>query len=72
MRATKTAVIVATALLLIGCPPPDAEKTTDAGSPAACAKVGTTCKVSPGKLGTCVAKDDCPTPGACFTCQSQH
>lgn len=60
-------------LSLLGCPPadkkaPPATRTTADGG---CAKVGQSCEYSPGKLGTCVQKDDCPT-GDCFVCQSQH
>ncbi len=43
--------------------------------------VGQTCEVSPGKLGSCVARDEClspPCPSGAegdrvqFVCQSQH
>lgn len=54
------------ALVLLGCPPK-----TDEKAPSACTKVGDTCTVAAGKLGTCVAKDDC-TGSACLVCQSQH
>ncbi len=57
-------------LMLLGCPPAENKKDTPAPS-AACTKFGATCEVSPGKLGTCVAKEPCPT-GDCFICQSQH
>jgi len=44
----------------------------DAGAAAApCTKVGQTCEVSPGKLGSCVARDECAV-APCFVCQSQH
>jgi len=57
---------------LLGCPP--AEKKEPAPSARdACARIGQTCEVSPGKLGTCVVKDGCTElPSACFVCQSQH
>jgi hypothetical protein len=59
------------ALLLLagsGCPernpaPPAAQ--------APCTQFGQRCEVSPGKLGTCVKRDDCAGDG-CYTCQSQH
>jgi hypothetical protein len=59
------------ALVLVGCPPSEKRSPTDAAA-GACSKVGQTCEVSPGKLGTCVSQDSCPTPGGCFVCQSQH
>lgn len=68
------------ALLLgaTGCPRNDrndASSTTSNApppAPSACAKVGETCVVSRGKLGTCVRRDDCDEPAGCFACQSQH
>jgi hypothetical protein len=68
---------------LAGCPPStstsgsaDASATEPVnggrGAAGACARVGQSCEVSPGKLGTCVQKDDCPGAGPCFVCQSQH
>ena len=56
--------------LLLGCPPDDKKNPAPAAS-TACAKVGQSCEYSPGKLGTCVQKDECTT-GNCFVCQSQH
>jgi len=35
-----------------------------------CKKFGDNCEVSPGKLGTCVTKDNCTQD--CLVCQSQH
>lgn len=65
-RAALAGAVVA----LLGCPPDD--KKAPAPTPSgACAKVGQSCEYSPGKLGTCVQKDDC-TSGNCFVCQSQH
>lgn len=55
-------------LLLSGCP-----AKTD-GKPAAlppCTEFGQTCEYLPGKLGSCVQKDDCQGKG-CYVCQSQH
>lgn len=64
------AAVLGAALALLGCPPDD--KRAPAPTPSgACAKVGQSCEYSPGKLGTCVQKDDCKTE-ACFVCQSQH
>lgn len=57
-------------LVLLGCPPDDKKSPAPTAS-GACEKVGQTCEFSPGKLGTCVQKDDCKT-GSCFVCQSQH
>ncbi len=73
---TSLAWTIAAALLLLGCPPDSKGDGKDKPSPAtsqACTKVGASCEVSPGKLGTCVQKDDCPAASApCFVCQSQH
>lgn len=55
---------------LLGCPPDDKKSPAPSAS-GACEKVGQSCEFSPGKLGTCVQKDDCKT-GNCFVCQSQH
>jgi hypothetical protein len=66
-------LVLTLVVALLGCPPDD--KKAPAGQPSgaagACEKVGQSCEYSPGKLGTCVQKDDCKT-GACFVCQSQH
>jgi hypothetical protein len=65
-RGALTGAVVA----LLGCPPDD--KKAPAPTPSgACEKVGQSCEYSPGKLGTCVQKDDCKA-GNCFVCQSQH
>lgn len=58
------------AIALLGCPPEDKKKQAPT-SPGACEKVGQSCELSPGKLGSCVHKDDCTTAN-CFVCQSQH
>jgi len=59
-------------LVVVGCTPKEAKKDGSGRStdPAKCASVGQTCELSPGKLGTCVARDDCTSD--CFVCQSQH
>jgi len=36
-----------------------------------CTAFGQTCEFSPGKLGSCVQRDNCQGPN-CFICQSQH
>jgi len=36
-----------------------------------CTQVGQRCEFSPGKLGSCVQRDDCREKN-CFICQSQH
>lgn len=54
--------------LCSGCPE------RSAAPPAAqqpCMQFGQRCEVSPGKLGTCVKKDDC-AGSDCYICQSQH
>jgi len=63
--------LVVVALAVTGCPPEnkrDPAKT----DPTVCTKVGQSCEFSPGKLGSCVQKDDCPSGQTCFNCQSQH
>lgn len=70
-RSFGTVVIVALlAAALLACPPDD-KRTPAPTASGACDKVGQSCEFSPGKLGTCVQKDDCKT-GNCFVCQSQH
>ena len=71
MKPVAVALALVLVLLLAGCPPSQKHDGTDAAS-GACTKVGQTCEVSAGKLGTCVAQDSCPAPGTCFVCQSQH
>ena len=46
------------------------ERGASTAPPSVCTSVGQRCLWSPGKLGTCVKKDDCTEN--CFTCQSQH
>ncbi len=68
-------LLISFAILLGGCPPSEKkapEKTSEAAHDV-CSRVGQTCEVSPGKLGSCVQRDDCSDAKAsCFTCQSQH
>ena len=50
------------------------EKKTTSEAPAKfapCTEVGQRCEFSPGKLGSCVQRDDCQGKD-CFVCQSQH
>jgi hypothetical protein len=55
------------AAVLAGCPNEKGQAT-----PAEpCSRVGQRCEVEPGKLGSCVRRDDC-SGDACFQCQSQH
>jgi hypothetical protein len=61
---------LAGALVLLGCPPADKRDVAPAVT-GACTRMGQSCEVSPGKLGTCVEKTDC-TGAGCFVCQSQH
>jgi hypothetical protein len=78
MRALAPSILIAAglALALSACPPADQKGTpppsSSSSSPTVCTKVGQTCEVSPGKLGSCVQKDDCKDPAGCFVCQSQH
>jgi hypothetical protein len=55
-------------VVIAGCRP--ATERRDA-SASECARVGQTCEIAAGKLGTCVQRDDC-TAGSCLVCQSQH
>lgn len=64
-------VFLAFAASLAGCPPSEVKKREE--PPSVCTRFGQNCEVSPGKLGTCVVRDDCTdAPPACFVCQSQH
>lgn len=58
-------------VVLLGCPPSDKREPSGKPATGACEKVGQSCEFSPGKLGTCVVRDECTTP-PCFVCQSQH
>ncbi len=53
-------------VVVLGCP----TRSTPA-APKPCTKVGDSCQFAPGKLGTCVARDDCQGQN-CLVCQSQH
>ena len=67
----RSALLVAM-LLLVACRPSAGEGGSDAGAARnVCTTVGQRCEVSPGKLGSCVRRDDC-SAGDCFVCQSQH
>ncbi|HEY8072854.1 MAG TPA: hypothetical protein VIF62_02060 [Labilithrix sp.] len=70
----RAAIGVVLALFVLGCPPKeDKDKSAPAtGATAACSRIGQSCEFAPGKLGTCVQRDDCPAGGSCFVCQSQH
>jgi len=73
-RPVHLALAIAATLTLFGCPPggdTKAEKKPTPSVPTACAKVGDPCEYSPGKLGSCVQRDECATP-PCMVCQSQH
>ena len=67
----KLMVLAVLAFTLLACPPDDKKAPAPKAS-GACEKVGQSCEFSPGKLGTCVTKDDCMTAPPCFVCQSQH
>lgn len=56
------------ALTLPGCPSKSERPDTP---PQPCTKFAQSCEVSPGKLGTCVQRDNCVGQN-CFVCQSQH
>lgn len=70
MRPLFLLVTLAMAAVLLACPPDDKRAPAPAVT-SACERVGQSCEYAPGKLGTCVQKDDCKT-GNCFVCQSQH
>lgn len=71
LRLVSLPALVLSSLLLTACPPSD-QKASPSPSTSTCTKVGQSCEVSAGKLGTCVQKDDCKDPAGCFLCQSQH
>jgi hypothetical protein len=71
MRARSLLLVLVLGTALLGCPPDDKKQPAPAAAAKACEKVGQSCEFSPGKLGTCVQKDDCKTD-RCFDCQSQH
>jgi hypothetical protein len=53
----------------LACP----QQTSDAPAEtrAPCKEVGQRCEFAPGKLGSCVVRDNCHEAN-CFVCQSQH
>jgi len=65
----RTALVVL-ALSLAACPA-KTERAAGRDASAACTHVGQTCELSPGKLGSCVDRDECASP-PCLVCQSQH
>ena len=75
MRALALPFALVIASTLLACPPDDKKTPTPSpltpAGPKACEKLGQSCEFSPGKLGTCVQRDDFKT-GTCFDCQSQH
>lgn len=54
----------------LGSACPERSSSTPAPQPP-CTQFGQRCEYSPGKLGTCVKRDDC-TGSDCYICQSQH
>jgi hypothetical protein len=70
-RARLLSAAALLALGLLGCPP-EGKREPAQKSDAPCSKVGQTCEFSPGKLGSCVQKDECAAGQVCFVCQSQH
>jgi hypothetical protein len=54
------------ALILSGCSGKSVKK-----SPVPCVEFGQRCEFAPGKLGTCVVREQCSGKD-CFHCQSQH
>ena len=66
---TVALALVVTCSCMLAC-----EKKTTSEAPAKfapCTEVGQRCEFSPGKLGSCVQRDDCQGKD-CFVCQSQH
>jgi hypothetical protein len=72
MRDMRFAAALVALAMLSGCPRSERTSSGDAEAAGICSRVGQRCEVSPGKLGTCVARDDCNDPAGCFVCQSQH
>ena len=64
-------LVVVSSTFVLACPP-EGKRDPVKSDPTVCSKVGQTCEFSPGKLGSCVQKDDCPSGQTCFNCQSQH
>jgi hypothetical protein len=65
MQSVLLALIV---IGLVGCP-----NKADTRKPASktCTTFGEQCEFAPGKLGTCVIRDNC-SGNDCYVCQSQH
>lgn len=61
---------LALGLLALGSGCPERSSAPPAGQQR-CTQFGQRCEVSPGKLGTCVKRDDC-SGDDCYLCQSQH
>ena len=70
-RALSLLVLVASSVTLLACPPAD-KREPPPSKKEECSHVGQSCEFSPGKLGSCVYKDDCVAPANCYVCQSQH
>lgn len=68
-RAIARGAFMLLAHLMAACPEHASTDTPAALSP--CKEVGQRCEYAPGKLGTCVVRDDCQGDD-CFVCQSQH
>lgn len=66
MRAFLFALSLA---LLSGCP---AKSDSRKPAPKKCTAFGEQCEFAPGKLGSCVMRDDCAGGQDCYVCQSQH
>jgi hypothetical protein len=66
--ARTLALALGVAIGTLACP-----QTSDAPAEtnAPCKEVGQRCEFAPGKLGSCVVRDDCGGAN-CFVCQSQH
>jgi hypothetical protein len=60
--------LILVAVVLGGCMQ-ESDKKRPAGP--TCTKFGQQCEVAPGKLGSCVLRDNCVGKG-CFVCQPQH
>jgi len=69
LRRMRSALVLL-ALSFLGCPA-KTERSAAPDAGAACTRVGQTCEFSPGKLGSCVERDECASP-PCLVCQSQH
>jgi hypothetical protein len=61
-------LLAAATLLLLGCPAKGGKQERPAKT---CSAFGASCEFAPGKLGTCVIRDNCSDTN-CYVCQSQH